>query len=278
MGTVNSDRIKCKYKIDSLKDSDISEYELKSEKASYKNHSSNTQSETTENSKIALNEIKISYKFEWKEGGNNVKIAASFLNDWKDNIDMEKNPSTGFFEIILKVPRGIHQFKFIVDDKWTCSPKYDTINNKNNTNNIIDLTNSVPENSNNIIDDKKNLKKKKKLKDCLNYSCNFPQESDINAEPPAVPINYIRSFNLNKQTKQNFLDSSYGKYHFDISRNQIENDTFKTLMTLTHDKTAHICYNIEANNNDINNKYISTIITQRNKHKFLTIIYFSPKK
>ena len=287
MGTMNSDSIKFKYKINYSKGEDTSDYEPKSEKSDYKYHSSNTQSETTANSKIAeKNEIKYQYKFEWKEGGNKVQIAASFLNDWKDNIDMEKNPITGFFEKLLEVPRGIHQFKFIVDEKWVWSPKYETINNKNNTNNILDLTNYIPENANNIIDysntpnvkSEKSLKRKKKLKDSTNYNCIFPKVSDINTEPPQIPTNYFPLFNINKQTKQENLKKPYHEYNFDICRNKIENDTFKTIMTLSHDKTDHICYNIEKNNNDINNKYISTIITQRIKHKFLTMIYFSPKK
>ena len=53
----------------------------------------------------------------------------------------KKNKSAGFFKVNLNVPKGIHQFKIIVDKKWVCSSQYSIIINKNNANNIIDLTN-----------------------------------------------------------------------------------------------------------------------------------------
>ena len=49
---------------------------------------------------------------------------------------MNKNPNTRFYEITLNITKDIHQFKFIVDKKWVCSPKYETFNEKNN---IMDL-------------------------------------------------------------------------------------------------------------------------------------------
>lgn len=287
MGAMNSDSLTSKSKMNYSKDENSIDYGLKTDtsinKKNYIYPSSNAQSETAENTKIDLNDKKISYRFEWKEGGNNVKIAGSFLNDWKEKIDMKKNNNTGCFEINLYVSRSVHQFKFIVDKKWVCSSNYQTINDKNNTNNIIDLTNYIPENINNNNDNNKSnikdpKKKKKKLKEGNDYNCNYPKNSDINFDPPPIPMHYNTKFDLNKQTKQELLESAFSEYNYDISRNQIENDSFKTIMTISHDKSSHICYNIDKCNNDINNKYISSIITQRIKHKFLTIIYYSPKK
>ena len=283
MGTMNSDSQTSKSKMNYSKEDYSLDYGLKSDnsinKKNYIYPSSNAQSETTENTKIDLNDKKLSYTFEWKEGGNNVKIAGSFLNDWKDKIDMKKNLNTGFFEINLDVSRSVHQFKFIVDKKWVCSSNYQTINDKNNTNNIIDFTNYIPENNdNNKSNIKESKKKKKKLKEGNDYNSYYPKDSDINSEPPSIPMHYNPKFDLNKQTKQELFESPFGKFNYDISRNQIENDTFKTIMTISHDKISHICYNMDKCNDDNNNKYISSIITQRIKHKFLTIIYYSPKK
>jgi 5'-AMP-activated protein kinase regulatory beta subunit len=146
------------------------EYELKAkhliQNTSNKNQSTNVQSETTENIKIQEpNDNTIKFKFEWKEGGSNVEMYGSFLDNWKKKEKMEKNPNTGFFEAILDIPKGIHQFKFIVDQKWMCSSTYSTINDKNNTNNIIDTTNFT--NSNITIENTSNTnikKRKRKIK------------------------------------------------------------------------------------------------------------------
>ena len=62
-----------------------------------------------------------------------------------------------------------------------------------------------------------------------------------------------------------------------MSRNKIENSNFKTILTITHDKILHICYNVDDDDNNFYNKFLRSAITQRNKHKFLTIIYYRPK-
>ena len=73
------------------------------------------------------------------------------------------------------------------------------------------------------------------------------------------------------------MKKHFDKYlKFNISKNKLETNTFKTILTINHDKVLHICYDLE--NNDGNNKVIKTAITQRNKHKFLTFIYYSPKQ
>ena len=265
------------------------DFELKSEKSLQinfdKSLSINCQSETTENTIILdTDEETFPYKFEWKEGGNEVKIAGTFLNNWKDQILMKKNPNTGFYEITLNIQRGIHQFKFIVDNKWVCSPKYETCNEKNNINNIMDFTNYNPNNNNNSninSNDKIKKKKKKKLiKDrSVEYNSIFPKQNDINKDPPSVPLHYLNSFDLNNQSKQELLKDYFQKYYkYNISKNQIENNTFKTIMTICHDKLSHICYGEENNNTNLNNLYIRTSITQRNKHKLLTVIYYNRKK
>ena len=262
------------------------DYELKSDnyspKKKGKNKSIFEQNETKDNSKIIdYCENKISYKFEWKEGGNEVQISGNFLNNWKVIKNMKKNKKTGFFEIILDVPKAVNQFKFIVDKKWICSPKYETINDKNIINNVIDLRNH-----NDIIIyddyDYKGVKKKKKkvLKSTKKeFSCKFPSLNDINEDAPALPINYQNIFDLNNQSKQELIKRNNKKYlKYNISRNKLENNSFKTIMTISHDKVLHICYNIEKNNENYNNKLVRTAITQRNKHKFLPLISYTPKK
>lgn len=286
MGSHSSNSKTNKSKINESQDESSYNYELKSENTvnirNSKNLSTNGQSETAENTKILdLNEKKFPYKFEWKEGGTEVQISGSFLNNWNEKKIMKKNINTGFFEIILNISKSVHQFKFIVDNQWVCSPNYTTINEKNNTNNIIDLTNYNPSDKYSDNDEsdnsQKNKKKKKKLvKDKTEYNCNYPKLTDIDVVPD-IPNNYFNSFDLNNQSQQDNLKKYFQKIiKNNISKNIIENNTFKTIMAFPHDKLLHLCYGGE--NTDINETFIRTGITQRNKHKFLTIIYYSPKK
>ena len=277
MGTVSSlSKDINNYKISDSQD-DSSEYELKAlntMKYNINRYQSQGQSETRDNTKLTMiNEQKIPYKFEWKEGGNEVKIAGSFLENWEKKLEMKKNLSSGIYEIIIEIPRGIHEFKFIVDKRWTCSQYYKIINDKNNNmNNVIDLTNYVIENNNLGI-----KKKKKSGKEHIEYNCNFPNFSEVNDEAPGIPSHYMTCFNLNFQTRQEHIKEFFKKSLFlNKSKTLLENNAFKTIITLTHEKLSHICYNSE-NNND-KDTYIRTSITQRNKHKFITLVYFSPKK
>ena len=287
MGSVSSNSKENFSRIKESLDESSYDYELKTDNTTKikneKNISTIGQSETAEITKILdLNEKKIPYKFEWKEGGNDVKIAGSFLNNWKDQKIMKKNSNTGFFEIIINIPKGVNQFKFIVDNKWTCSPNYLAINEKNNTNNIIDTTNynSNEMNDNEPINSKEAKKRKKKLKKDINeYNCNFPKLSDINNGAPNIPQMYINSFELDIQSNLNTIKKHFNQYlNFNMDKNKIENDTFKSIMPISHEKLLHICSNAEYYNNDCKNKFIRSAITQRNKHKFLTIIFYSPKK
>lgn len=276
MGTVSSiSKDINNYKIsDSQEDS--CEYELKalnSIKNNNNRYQSQGQSETRDNTKVTMiNEQKIKYKFEWKEGGNEVKIAGSFLENWSKKEEMKKNISTGFYEIILEIPRGLNEFKFIVDERWVCSKNYKIIKDKdNNENNVIDLTNYIVENNNSII-----KRKKKSGKEHIEYNCDFPNFSEVNTEAPGLPSNYISCFDLNFQTNQEHIKEYFKKSLFlNKSKTLLEDNTYKTIVTLSHDKLSHICYN--ENNND-KDKYIRTSITQRNKHKFITLVYFTPKK
>ena len=124
---------------------------------------------------------------------------------------------------------------------------------------------------------KKLKKRKKKLnKDIIEYNCNYPNLTDIDVAPD-TPINYLNSFDLNNQSNQDKLKKYFQKIiKNNISKNIIENNTFKTIMTISHDKLLHLCYSAE--NTEMNDSFIRTAITQRNKHKFLSIIYYSPKK
>jgi hypothetical protein len=255
------------------------DYELRSQNLNNKNQSTNNQSETAENSKIIEPKAqKVPFKFEWKEGGGNVEIAASFLDNWKKQVEMKKNLNTGFFEVTLEVPKSIQQFKFIVDNKWVYSPNYSIINDKNNINNIIDFTNYSPNNAIDMNISNAKKKKKKSIKDTIEYNCTFPKPTEVNSEAPGIPQHYLSCFDLNYQSKQDNLISNFrGKLIIDKRKNLIETNTFKDIVKIDHDKLCHICCTIRNKENNEKDNYIRTAITQRIKHKFLTIVYFTPK-
>ena len=266
-----------------------------------KNNSTQTQSlhqsETTENTKVPESNDLIPFKFEWKESGTDVKISGSFLDNWDRKEPLKFNNETKSYEITLNIPRGLNQFKFIVDDKWVCSKYYKVIKDKsNNDNNEID-TNAINEstmnssmNNNNILDMKK--KKKKLGKGNNDYNCLIPTKSAVNAEAPIIPL-YFRSyinidFNSNQLDKAKFndklLDLSEEKAKDKLKENEemlilnktkdlLETNTFKSIMTIPHEKLSHLFLYCDSDN-----KYIRNAMTQRNKHKFLTVVYFSPKK
>ena len=218
-----------------------SEYEfklLKTIKDKKDKNQSQSQNESTINTKNEIKEEKIPFKFEWKEGGNKVLITGSFL-----------------------------------DDKWKCSHDYKIIyDTSNNPNNFIDLTNYA---------NSKYNKKKKQIKSSKNntieYNCYFPKIKEINDDAPNLPINYKQSFNLNSQTNQEILNN-YFNIPVSLNKNRtiIENEAFKTIIAISHEKLSHLCFNNEKNEND--ETYIRSAVTQRNKQKYITIVYFSPKK
>jgi hypothetical protein len=242
------------------------------------NQSSIMQSETRENTKISeLKEETVPYKFLWKEGGNNVKISGTFLDNWEKVLEMKKIINTDIFEIIINLTKSKHEFKFIVDDKWLCSQQYATIKNKNDFNNIIDLTNySQEENDFNNINDKINKTLKKCSKD---YGCKYFRESDFERDVPSIPLFFVKNFNLNSkyiQKRAKMISRSF--LNFNLSKNILENNEYKTILTFSHEKLSHICYKTNGEYNNNEDKYIKSSVTQRNNHKFLTLIYFTPKK
>lgn len=63
-------------------------------------------------------ETLVSTTFTWKHGGREVFVTGSF-NQWLGKIPMRKaDNKNNEFSLMLDIPAGKHQYKFIVDDKW----------------------------------------------------------------------------------------------------------------------------------------------------------------
>ena len=147
-----------------------------------------------------LNSIKKNIIFKWEGNGNKVKITGSFC-DWKIKFDMEKDPNDNLFKCQLPLDNKKYYFKFIVDDEWKYSTKYNTEEDHlGNINNIIDLTN------NSEIIDKQNKeqinKAKIKLKRKENiYNNKYPSNDNlIHLQLPNK--RYYQLFKLEKFSNQ----------------------------------------------------------------------------
>eukprot|EP00440_Ansanella_granifera_P061692 gb/GFBE01066882.1/.p1 GENE.gb/GFBE01066882.1/~~gb/GFBE01066882.1/.p1 ORF type:complete len:264 (+),score=33.14 gb/GFBE01066882.1/:1-792(+) len=76
--------------------------------------------------------------FTWTHGGQNVFLAASF-NNWRDQIPMVRSGQE--FAVVQELPRGVHQYKFIVDDQWRYAPDQPrTQDSQGNMNNVLDIS------------------------------------------------------------------------------------------------------------------------------------------
>ena len=62
---------------------------------------------------------------------------------------------------------------------------------------------------------------------------------------------------------------------FQLVNNDSENSSYKTIVVFPHEKLLHLCFN---KNDCYDYKYMRTSATCRIQHKFLTIIYYRPKK
>lgn len=249
-----------------------------------------SEEQSTKNNKNEFSSKKYPFKFEYKGYGKSVLLAGSFLDNWANIKVMVKNSKNDIYERVVYLPKGKHQFKFIVDNKWVCSDQYPTMPDERGIiNNFIDLTNYIP--PENLLKDElikklgriepeKMNKDNKEINNKNNdyTSTKMPRFNELNMIPPNIIQHYIPRFNLNYQSNQNRIGrKKYLKY---TERNlKTENNTYKKILVFPHEKLMHCCPNMNDLDIKENNKsnYFRICTTIRNKHKFLTAVYYKPK-
>lgn len=249
-----------------------------------------SEEQSTKNNKNEFSSKKYPFKFEYKGNGKSVLLAGSFLDNWANIKVMVKNSNNDTYERVVYLPKAKHQFKFIVDNKWVCSDQYPTMPDERGIiNNFIDLTNYVP--PENLLKDElikklgrnepeKMNKDNKEINNKNNdyTSTKMPRFNELNMIPPNIIQHYIPRFNLNYQSNQNRIGrKKYLKY---TERNlKTENNTYKKILVFPHEKLMHCCPNMNDLDIKENNKsnYFRICTTIRNKHKFLTAVYYKPK-
>ena len=253
---------------------------------------------TTENIDNLMN--RVPYKFEWKGEGNQVLLTGDFL-DWKGKIIMKKNENTGYFEVVIPLERKKHRFKFIVDGNWACTNQYPTEPDEhNNLNNFISLNDYYPPKEipmskvENIMKNKINLYESIKTEEENNiknkiivkkeeqrkklYNCKYPLINELNTLAPIIMLHYKPIFFLDYPSRQDFIKQKEGTNFLTYKEKNFntENNTYKKIMTCPHEKLMHFCANLDDIKN-IDNDFFRLCTTVRNKHKFLTLIYYKPK-
>ena len=173
----------------------------------------------------------------------------------KKNIQLTDIDIKKYLKIVILKKNNIANKK---DDNQYNHIKRSKINNKNISKPI----------NNNIVNYNKNENKKaiKRKKVEIMKKDYYTQNKDIscmNKNMPKIPDLFNHEFNLQNKN----ISNNYNKAFEQINKEIIPNSFYNHLMFS------------ENNNNIINNKKkcFKTSLTERNKNKLLTIIYYSPK-
>lgn len=126
--------------------------------------------------------------FNWAHGGAEVYLAASF-NNWGRQIPMVRSGNE--FHVVQDLPRGIHQYKFIVDGHWRFSPDQPKSQGQDgNTNNTLDIQHyqcwkleEQDEPQHRIFPPPTSVDEAR-----LNFGQHIPDQNDYTIDAPVIPI------------------------------------------------------------------------------------------
>lgn len=122
----------------------------------------------------------ISCVFTWNHGGQNVYLLGSFIG-WGIENKIKLVRSGHEFTVIYELPRGVHYYKFIVDDQWRFAPDQQTQRDEHgNVNNVLDIRHY--EHYNYKIPTEYDQAKHKE------YHQIIPEGNDYTADAPTIPI------------------------------------------------------------------------------------------
>lgn len=247
---------------------------------------------------------KVETIFKWEEGGNTVLVTGSFCN-WKQFFIMTKNEN-GINSLTLTLPRGLHQYKFKIDDVWKYSEKYPKMSDGNgNINNYIDTTKSkntqkkykkrkgsfITKDTGEIgITPKITLKNSSSTKSLGikrpqdNYNLCYPSKEDLREEPPLTPGLYKSVLDLSKsanidKSRKNKQEKGIHKFFAKHSKNKDddENNNYKNNNNNSISDLFHIHFNhLNSKKNYKKDKAVISSIISRFRLKSTTFIYYKP--
>lgn len=113
--------------------------------------------------------------FTWTHGGQDVLLAASF-NGWREPIPMVRSGNE--FSVVKELPRGVHQYRFMVDNDWRHAPDQQTVTDPTgNVNNVIDISQYQ----------RFQIKPQSELDANLKYTQTIPDPADYSMDAPVIP-------------------------------------------------------------------------------------------
>jgi len=256
------------------------------------------------NAKIKKNDTQ-PVTFQWdKEENEIVYLTGNFCN-WKQFFIMPKY--NNLYSLTLPLPRGLHKFKFRINDKFVVNKKYpimkDGDNNcnyidtsettaasisksksrksakKNETdedNNISDSSDSSTSSYNEELEDEyeinlkkreKRIKKMKKIK----YSQIYPKKINMNNYAPDIPYSYNYMYNLDLISSQKVIGK---RKYYEPKENNIlgDNCSYKKIGVLPAVEINHI----HSNNSIISANSVLCSSFMRYRNKFITFLYYKP--
>jgi 5'-AMP-activated protein kinase, regulatory beta subunit len=176
--------------------------------------------------------------FSWAHGGDEVYITGSF-NNWSAKIPMHRSHDD--FSLILDVPAGAHQYKFIVDGDWRYAPDQATVADSHGVVNNTITVSSTKNDATFQVDDGG---------DSVTYGQAMPQSSEYSGkEPPQLPP-HLRFIPLNSTDNLSDPVAMPVPYH----------------VTLNH------VYGSGKKDSDV----LVLGVTSRYKNKFVTTVYYKP--
>ncbi|GBG70064.1 hypothetical protein CBR_g4892 [Chara braunii] len=115
----------------------------------------------------------------WTHGGNNVSVEGSWDN-WHKREPLSRSGKD--FALIKRLPSGIYQYKFIVDEQWRFAPDLPSIHDEmGNVNNVLEVQETVSENFENLA----GFEPPRSPDSSYNNAFFAPE--DYTKEPPAIP-------------------------------------------------------------------------------------------
>ena len=199
----------------------------------------------------------------------------SNTNTYNNSIINQSNGSIRTTEVSSESDSLISKTKLdskIKKSVW-CNKKTAILNNnKYDKNNIIDTIKKGSKKDKSIINTIKNKKAPKHEE----YKSDYLNKSNSNINAPKLPFNYNTNFKIDNYSRQDEIGT---KQFIKISKkkNFNVNSDFKKISIIPNDVLSHLCTNENFNINQKNKNYNEISVTQRYKHKFLTIVYLSPK-
>ncbi|KAL8431754.1 hypothetical protein ACSSS7_005080 [Eimeria intestinalis] len=123
--------------------------------------------------------------FTWTHGGHVVYLTGSF-NNWSVENKFRLNRSGHEFSYIQNLRRGVHYYKFIVDDQWRYAPDQQTQTDEHgNINNVLDISGFRHLQF-------KTISETEQARDAPYHQC-VPEPSEYASDAPPIPTLLTKS-------------------------------------------------------------------------------------